>query len=302
MLQDAIGERLGRSFRIGDPPTLMSRTSSGLPLVVAEIRIERCNHGLTEPIVGDDAYLIGLQLCDVSHHELWLNGCSVACDVWQRGTTVFYDLAQHPVFYCEEPFHQLAFYIPRRAIAEASGGDDMASMELIFAPGQAVDDESIRYVGKMLLSYMQRARSNQIVTNHLLLALCAHLAEKYGSSRPCKSTVVSWGLAPWQQRRARDLMRKHLATGIYLEEVAKACHLSLSAFIKGFRKSMGVAPHQWLLLQRIEHAIELMQSQSLSLVDIALSCGFTDQSHFTRIFTQKMGMSPGAYRRSCSRV
>lgn len=302
MLLGAIGERLGRSFRVGDPPTLTSHTLGGLPLAVSEIRIDRYNHGLTEPIVGDDAYLIGLQLRDVSHHELWVDGRPAACSAWQRGTTVIYDLAQHPVLYCAEPFHVLAFYVPRCALAEATNEEGPVEPELEFIPGQAVADEPIRYIGELLLSYMQRTRGNQAIVDHLLLALCAHLVEKYGSAKVSRSVAGSWGLAPWQQRRARELMRKHLATGIYLEDIAKACQLSPSAFIKGFRKSLGTSPHQWLLLQRIEHAIELMRSANLPLVDIALTCGFTDQSHFTRIFTKKMGMSPGAYRRVCSKA
>ena len=89
-----------------------------------------------------------------------------------------------------------------------------------------------------------------------------------------------------------------MSTGISLQDVADACRLSSSAFVKGFKKSMGVPPYQWLLSQRIEWAIELMQSTTLSLVEVALTCGFSDQSHFTRMFAQKMGVSPGAYRRA----
>jgi AraC-like DNA-binding protein len=42
----------------------------------------------------------------------------------------------------------------------------------------------------------------------------------------------------------------------------------------------------------------LLQTTELSLADIALACGFAEQSHFTRVFTRLVGMPPGAWRRA----
>jgi AraC-like DNA-binding protein len=61
---------------------------------------------------------------------------------------------------------------------------------------------------------------------------------------------------------------------------------------------MGIAPHNWLLTRRIEVAKEQLRSSQLSLSDVALACGFADQSHFTRVFTRMVGVSPGAWRRA----
>jgi transcriptional regulator GlxA family with amidase domain len=91
-------------------------------------------------------------------------------------------------------------------------------------------------------------------------------------------------------------MREHVADGIALVELARACRLSSSAFVRAFKQSMGVPPHQWLLLRRIDRAIELMRDGTVQLAEVALSAGFADQSHFTRIFAGKMGVSPGVWR------
>jgi AraC-like DNA-binding protein len=48
---------------------------------------------------------------------------------------------------------------------------------------------------------------------------------------------------------------------------------------------------------RIEAAKSAMQDVRLSLADIALACGFSDQSQFTRVFSKQMGISPGCWRR-----
>jgi AraC family transcriptional regulator len=74
--------------------------------------------------------------------------------------------------------------------------------------------------------------------------------------------------------------------------------LSVSHFSRAFRRTMGVAPHSWLLARRIEVAKERLRDCRLSLSDVALACGFADQSHLTRVFTRMVGVSPGAWRRA----
>lgn len=53
-----------------------------------------------------------------------------------------------------------------------------------------------------------------------------------------------------------------------------------------------------MVLRRCELAKELLRSSPLSLAEIALACGFADQSHFTRAFARLVGMTPGAWRRA----
>jgi AraC family transcriptional regulator len=109
---------------------------------------------------------------------------------------------------------------------------------------------------------------------------------------------VRGGLAPWQVRRAREILCANLDGRVPLKEVARECRLSVSHFSRAFRCSMGVAPHSWLLARRVEVAKEKLRDGRLSLFDVALVCGFADQSHLTRVFTRIVGVSPGAWRRA----
>jgi AraC-like DNA-binding protein len=77
--------------------------------------------------------------------------------------------------------------------------------------------------------------------------------------------------------------------------LAATCNLSRSYFIKAFKKTTGRTPHRWLLQHRIDKAKELLL-HSLPIAEISLECGFTDQSHFTCVFTNIMGMPPGVWR------
>jgi transcriptional regulator GlxA family with amidase domain len=109
------------------------------------------------------------------------------------------------------------------------------------------------------------------------------------------------GLAPWQARRAKELTSANLDGQLPLSQIAEACGLSTRHFARAFRQSIGVPPHRWLLGRRIERWKDLMRDPALSLAKVVLACGFADQSHFTRMFTTLMGLSPGLWRRGCNR-
>ena len=61
---------------------------------------------------------------------------------------------------------------------------------------------------------------------------------------------------------------------------------------------MGIAPHNWLVARRVETAKDKLRDDRLTLLDVALACGFADQSHLTRVFTRMVGVTPGAWRRA----
>jgi AraC-like DNA-binding protein len=74
--------------------------------------------------------------------------------------------------------------------------------------------------------------------------------------------------------------------------------MSLSHFSHAFRRTLGVAPHKWLIEQRILVSKEKLRNDWLRLTDVAAECGFCDQGHFTQHFTRIVGVSPGAWRRA----
>ena len=104
-------------------------------------------------------------------------------------------------------------------------------------------------------------------------------------------------LAPWQVRRALQLLIGSISTDCSVARLAGACGLSRGHFAHAFTTTMGVPPHKWLLLHRIGRAREMMEHTDKNLADIALSCGFADQSHFSRTFRSVEGRSPAAWRR-----
>ncbi len=145
----------------------------------------------------------------------------------------------------------------------------------------------------------QDPTSNQLFIDQIGLSLLAHFAQTYGGMRP-SDAVSEEGLAPWQERRAKEIMRARFASNLTIADVAAECKLTPSHFARSFRRSTGVAPHEFLSQLRIEEAKRLMLSTKLPLADVALICGFGDQSYFTRVFSRIVGASPGAWRRARS--
>ena len=115
--------------------------------------------------------------------------------------------------------------------------------------------------------------------------------------------IPKGGLAAWQEKRAKDMLAGSLDGAITIAEIAAQCGLSASHFARAFRQSTGIAPHSWLVKHRLNIAKDLLRNRALALSNIALQCGFADQSHFTRVFSQEMGTSPGMWRRAgCASV
>ncbi|HVE22919.1 MAG TPA: AraC family transcriptional regulator [Acidocella sp.] len=110
-------------------------------------------------------------------------------------------------------------------------------------------------------------------------------------------TAASHRLATWQENAAKKLMTQDLSCPPSLQALASACGMSASGFARAFRGSTGMSPRQWLISVRIGRARDMLADSAVPLSAIALDCGFCDQSHFTRTFTQLVGKTPAIWRR-----
>ena len=105
------------------------------------------------------------------------------------------------------------------------------------------------------------------------------------------------GLAPWQQRKVERFMRDNLESSIHLRDLAQEVSLSVSHFSRAFKASFGDTPHLYMSRLRIQRAQELMLATREPLSQIALVCGFADQSHLSKLFRRELNESPTAWRR-----
>ena len=111
------------------------------------------------------------------------------------------------------------------------------------------------------------------------------------------STDARRGLAPWQVRKVTDYMKTHLSERVRVRDLAKQVGLSASSFSRAFKVSMSTSPHKWQLSERILTAQIILREGAGSLSEVALATGFAEQSHFARVFKERVGVTPGAWQR-----
>ena len=100
-----------------------------------------------------------------------------------------------------------------------------------------------------------------------------------------------------------DVMRfvrvvyNNLFSDVSIESLAALTHNSLTSFKSRFRHIFGMPPHRWIVEQRLLRARVLLQSSQMTISEIANGCGFTNVSHFIKLFKRRFGATPRAYRR-----
>jgi len=96
---------------------------------------------------------------------------------------------------------------------------------------------------------------------------------------------------------AVDYILEHYHERIEMETLASLAFLSVRQFERRFRSLFHVSPGEFILKVRIDAAVRLLLESDFSMTQIALRCGFYDNSHFTRQFKKKMGVSPIQFRK-----
>jgi len=251
----------------------------------------------TPPFPSDDAMLLSVQLRDVRAHRVSEDGVLAEERGISAGSTLFYDLRRSPSTQ-SGPVRTVDFHIPRNAFdALEEEAHSPPTGDIRYSPGVPVADEKIHRLATALLPELASpGHVSPLLIGYVATALVAHIAAHYGDFVPI-AQAAKGGLAPWQIRRAQEMLASNLEDSIQREDVARACGLSVSHFSRAFRASIGLPPHRWVMMRRIENAKLIMRQGQESLGEIALRCGFADQSHFTRVFSRETGASPGQWRR-----
>jgi AraC-like DNA-binding protein len=126
-------------------------------------------------------------------------------------------------------------------------------------------------------------------------ALAVALVNRYAVRRP-SPRIYRGGLTPARLRRIIELVAAKIDDDLTLEEMAESVELSRAHFSQMFRKSTCQSPHQFVLRHRVERAKEILRTEEVRVLDVAIACGFKTQQHFARVFRQMCGISPGEYR------
>lgn len=285
------------SLDLQHAPVLQTSIASRSGMAFIELASGPAHTGTTMP-VADDAFLIALQLRACQDFDLYADGRLIRPRAFDAGAVAIFDLRTKLAMAHRDPFHAVDLYLPRKALDALAEDANAPTMDgLRHEPGRALHDPVARHLLLAIRPALAaREQASELFVDQLAVALATHVAQAYGGlhAGPVANTGT---LARWQERRAKELIAANLAGHVTLAELATECGLSIRHFTRAFRGSTGMSPHAWLTQLRLEKARRLLAHSRRLLVDIALECGFSDQSHLTRVFQRHVGVAPGAWRR-----
>lgn len=123
-------------------------------------------------------------------------------------------------------------------------------------------------------------------------AMAAHLVRRYGA----KVQPQKGGLPGRRVQALAAYVETHLGGSLPLAKLAERAGMSVRHFARAFKESMGLTPHEFVRLRRIERAKVLLESTELPVRAVASACGFASQSRFTAAFRKLTKSTPGRYR------
>lgn len=257
------------------------------------------SYGLPEiarPVVGEQGYIVALQLKAIPFIEQFFGNKKVASGSYPAGGVSVIDLRDEPAVLLPNPFDALVVYVTQAALDEVALAHHSPRVEQLVWP-QGAFDPVVNHLGQTLLSSLEHPHhASKIFLDDILHALRCHFVCSYGGVR-VSAREFRGGLSALQMRRATELLEAHLDGKIAMKEVARECGLSESHFARAFKQSFRRPPYRWLMERRVERAKGLMANFRLPLADIAIQCGFADQSALNRSFRRILGVTPGMWRR-----
>lgn len=153
-------------------------------------------------------------------------------------------------------------------------------------------DRTLEHVVRALVTEMEQGGENgPAFADAMATALAVQLARLSGER---VEGAGPGALAMPRLRRVLDLIESRLEDGVLLQEMARVAGQSPYHFARAFKRATGKPPHRYLLERRLERARAAVERGHEPLGVIAARFGFADQSHFTRLFKRRYGVTPGS--------
>ena len=285
----AYGERLRKTFKIDRAPSFVAKTLRNARIAVTEIRCDKANTGLSEPIPVEDAFLLTVQLRDVPAHGMFLDGQPVKTAILPAGTASFYDLRASPVADSLSAFHHVSFYVPRGALAAIAEKENIAAADSFNQnPGIGVQDPVLYdLVRAMLPCFRSPGLASPLFVDHLSVAAAAHAIKHHACNvrQPARAPKT---LSPAEQARAKEKLAAHADGDLRLEQLSEDSGMSPLEFAASFHRTVGCDIHAWRVGLRIERAERLL-SRGYAPETIARLLGYEHVSLFVEEFRRSTG-------------
>lgn len=191
----------------------------------------------------------------------------------------------------------LRIQLDMSALVRLSPQDDpIAGVRL--APQCAILDPALASLMRLMeMDIASGCPGGNLYGESLSIALATHVATRYSTGSI--EVMPHNGLARAVLVRVLEYIYANLGRDLTITELAAVANMSPHHFSLCFKRSLGVAPHQWVVRARVREAGRLLRTRSMSVAEVALTLGFASQTHFTDVFRRATGTTPHHYRRLC---
>lgn len=244
-------------------------------------------------------FTVLVYLANCVGHDMWCDNEHMALTFQSAGMIGIYDREHCWKCLVREPLNCMQFHFPKSQLDLHMAGVEGQAVEMFGGKPARLSlfDPILKYLALACIPLLQSSEEpRSAYLQQVMDAVVSHIGRTYGRAR-ARSTFDRDRLAPWQIREVDSIVSSKIDDKLSVERLARACSLSISHFSYLFKNSTGHTPHQWLLGRRIDLAKTLLAETNEPLASIASAAGFSDQSHFTRVFFRRVKASPSAWRR-----
>ncbi|HVV52714.1 MAG TPA: AraC family transcriptional regulator [Polyangia bacterium] len=210
-----------------------------------------------------------------------------------RGTLSLIPARWRTVSWTEEKLDFLQVELGSELLRRAAG-DGGADVELpcLFA----FDDPVCR---ELSLSMAAEAQTHGAAARLYVESAAVVLAQRLlALKRRAAAAPPRSGLPPAVLRRAKEFLHDEMTRNPGLTELSAAVGMNVDHFSRMFKRSTGLAPHQYLGNIRLERAKQLLADGRTQIIEIAYQIGYANPSQFSAFFRKRTGLSPSEFRRS----
>jgi AraC family transcriptional regulator len=159
-----------------------------------------------------------------------------------------------------------------------------------------LQDELLHRIATVLLpSVTGGCRNGCVFVENLAATLIAHVDRNYGTGSDRADTGTG-RLPASVLRQIQDTVESRLSEPLRVRDLAGVARLSEFHFLRAFKRSMGISPHQYITERRIHRARALLSTTDVPVAEIAWRVGLVNTSHFNAQFRKHTGVTPGAWR------
>ncbi|MDD2708184.1 MAG: AraC family transcriptional regulator [Verrucomicrobiae bacterium] len=164
-----------------------------------------------------------------------------------------------------------------------------AKQRVVFIPnGEEIVAPFQNLVHEVAKDHCLRSTGLRLAMDYFILRITRLL-----NKQPSKNVLTHWHPAIVQ---ARELIENQPAINWSIPKLAQQCNLSASHLSEKFLKHVGMTPHQYLLICRVERAKEMLRQTNLPITSLALELGFSSSQHFAAVFHRLTGHNARDYR------